>query len=384
MKLSGRTSVVMGQPSWRVATREVEAFLTELGGHLGPVTFKCNGRTLQPFSITPWAKEKLAPDTPTVLRVLRGDFFCMPFGANGVPYKSEKYATHGETANEKWTLEELGPTRLHASLRTKTRIGRVDKYVELREGEAAIYQRHCISGLSGPMTLGHHPMIYFQSEGNISTSRFVFGQVFVEAAEHAEEGGYQSLKPGARFTTLKRVPMLAGSNADLSRYPARRGYEDLAMLVSDPSLRFAWTAVTFPRERYAWFGLKDPEVLRETLFWISNGGRHYPPWNGRHVNVMGLEEVTAYFHYGLAQSVGRNSFRARGYPTFVSLRSTHPLTVNYIMAVTGVPASFDRVASITQSAGGVILRSSSGHSVRVALDTGFLKEKVPDIAKQTR
>lgn len=377
MKLSRKTSVVMGQPSWRVATREVEAFLTELGGHLGPVSFNCDGRKLQPLSVAPWAEEKLSPDTPTVLRVLRGDLFCLPFGWNWVPYRSEKYATHGETANEKWKLEELGSGRLHASLRTTVRPGRVDKYVELRKGQIAIYQRHCISGMTGPMNFGHHAMIRFRSEGNISMSRFVFGQVFVDPAEHPEEGGYQSLKPGARFTTLKRVPMLAGGNADLTRYPARRGYEDLGMLVSDATLPFAWTAVTFPRERYAWFALKDPRVLRGTVFWFSNGGRHYPPWNGRNLNVLGLEEVTSYFHYGLVQSVRRNSFRALGYPTYVSLNPARPLTVNYIMAVTGIPRGFDRVASIKQSAGAVILRSTSGRSVRVLLDTGFLDEKAP-------
>jgi len=378
MVLSGKSRVVKGQPSWRIAVPEVEAFVTRNGGHLAPVSFKCKGRRVQPLAVAPWAEEKLSADTPTILRVLRGDLFCMPFGWNWVPYRGEKYATHGETANEKWRLEEIGPGRLHLSLKTKTRPGRVDKYVELRKGHTAIYQRHRIFGMKGPMNLGHHAMIYFQSEGNISTSHFVFAQVFPDLAEHPEEGGYQSLKPGARFTSLSRVPLLAGGYADLSRYPARRGYEDLGMLISAASVPFAWTAVTFPAERYAWFALKDPRVLRGTVFWISNGGRHYPPWNGRHVNVMGLEEVTSCFHYGLAQSASRNSLRARGYPTFVALNALRPYTVNYIMAVTDVPKGFSRVASITQSPGAVILRSDKGRAVRVPLDVEFLNEKAPN------
>ena len=49
-----------GQPSWRIASREVEAFVTETGGHLGPVTFRVGGKKIQPFSIAPWAQEPTA------------------------------------------------------------------------------------------------------------------------------------------------------------------------------------------------------------------------------------------------------------------------------------------------------------------------------------
>ena len=103
------------------------------------------------------------------------------------------------------------------------------------------------------------------------------------------------------------------------------------MLVSDPSNRFAWTAVTYPDQRFAWFALKDPAVLRHTVFWLSNGGRHYAPWNGRHTGVLGLEEVTAYFHYGLSPSAGGNPLRDRGYATCLELDEGTPVDVRYIM-----------------------------------------------------
>jgi hypothetical protein len=107
--------------------------------------------------------------------------------------------------------------------------------------------------------------------------------------------------------------------ADLSRYPARRGFEDLVMLVSDPDASFSWTAVTFPGQRYVWFAVKDPRVLASTILWLSNGGRHYAPWNSRHVNVMGLEEVTGHFHDGLAESAAENPISRRGYRTCFEL-----------------------------------------------------------------
>lgn len=356
------TRRVSGQPSWRLATRDVEAFVTELGGHVGPVRF---GK-IQPFSVAPWAEEKLDPSLPAVLRVLRGDCFCLPFGGNATPYRGEQHPVHGETANAKWKLESLTGNELHASLRTRIRPGRVDKFVSLRPGQLAVYQRHVVSEMTGPMNFGHHAMLKFATAGVISTSRFVRGQVFPDMFEKPEERGYQSLRPGARFKSLHRVPLWTGGQADLSRYPARRGFEDLVMLTGDVRLPFAWTAVTFPEERYVWFALKDPRILRNTILWISNGGRHGAPWSSRHVNVLGLEEVTAHFHYGLAESVRAKACR--------QLDPRRPLVVNYIMAVARIPSGFDRVAAIRTGKQGVTLKSASGRSVRVAMDISFLNQ----------
>jgi hypothetical protein len=147
------------------------------------------------------------------------------------------------------------------------------------------------------------------------------------------------------------------------------------MLVSDTEAPFAWTAVSFPRERYVWFALKDPRILRETVFWLSNGGRHYPPWNSRHINVMGLEEVTSYFHLGLAESARTNPISRKRFPTCLVLNPKKPLVVPYIMGVAGIPAGFDGVDSIEAIEGhrAILLRSATGKRARAAVDIGFLQ-----------
>ncbi len=384
MKTPSRSESVLrrvaGQPSWRLVTADVEAHVTELGGHLGPVAFDRRKRRIAPLSVAPWAEEAPDPSLPAILRVLRGDFFCMPFGGNSTEHRGERHPVHGETANARWKLESLDLDRsggsIHLSLKTTIRPGRVDKRISLRSGHLAAYSEHVISGMSGPMNLGHHAMLRFPDEpgsGAISTSRFVHGQVFPGALEEPEKKGYSFLRPGARFARLDEVPTMTGETADLSRYPARRGWEDLAMIVSDPDLPFAWTCVTFPRERYVWFSLKDPRVLAGTIFWISNGGRHYPPWNGRHVNVMGLEEVTSYFHHGLAESARPNPFSREGYPTCIRLDARRPFAVRTIFGVAPVPAGFDRVAAIEPARGGaIVIRSASGKRARAAVDLDFL------------
>lgn len=375
------TRMIYGQPSWRLASTSVEAFVTVQGGHLGPVTFDRNGRKLRPYSVAPWAEESVDPSLPPILRVLRGDFFCLPFGGNDTPYRGEKHPVHGETANARWRFESLethgGRTCLHLSLRTKFRPGRVDKRIWLVDGEDVIYSQHRVSEMNGSMNLGHHAMLRFPDApggGRVSTSPFVHGQVFPQAFELAENGGYSWLRRGATFSSLEKVPTLDGKTADLTRYPARRGFEDLVLLVSDAKASFAWTAVTFPEQGHAWFALKDPRILRETVLWISNGGRHYPPWNGRHVNVMGLEEVCSYFHFGLAESARKNPLSAMGHPTCVALSPKKPLIVPYIMGLAKTPRGFDRVTSIAAAVRGrgIVLESATGKKAHAPVQLDFL------------
>jgi hypothetical protein len=144
------------------------------------------------------------------------------------------------------------------------------------------------------------------------------------------------------------------------------------MVVHASRENFAWTAVTFPREGYVWYSLKDPRVLQSSVFWLSNGGRHYPPWNGRHVNVMGVEDATAYFHYGLAESAKKNPATRRGYATAFTLRRTVPLTVNYIMGVAAIPRGFQKVKAIQPMKDRIVLISSEGHRVETPVDTAHL------------
>jgi hypothetical protein len=259
---------------------------------------------------------------------------------------------------------------------TTIRRGRVDKFVALIGDHTAVYQRHVLSGMRGPMDVGHHAMIKFPDEPNsgiVSTSRFIHAQVFPDAFEEPANRGYQSLVPGATFTRLDRAPQLNGGYADLTRYPARRGFEDLVMLTADPKLKLAWNAVTFPKQRYVWYALRDPRVLRHTILWISNGGRHYAPWNGRHLDVLGVEDVTAYFHYGLAESALPNPLSRRGMPTILQLNPKQPTTVSYIVGVAEIPKGFDQVRAIRPINGGIELVAASGRRTSTSVALNFLR-----------
>jgi hypothetical protein len=375
--------VVLGQPSWTIASRDVRLSVTRAGGHIGPIVFDRGGRKIRPYSIAPWHNERLARNLPQVIRALRGDFFCMPFGGNASSLHGEQYPVHGETANRNWRLtgfERRGDKiELRLRMRTQIRAGQVDRLIRLVDGQNNVYCQHLID-ISGPMNFAHHAMIKFpaiQKSGLVSTSPHIFGQVFPEPVERPENRGYSILKPGATFDSLTRVPTTTGDLADLTAFPDRLGYEDVAQILNDPTAELAWSAVSFPAQQFVWFTLKDPRVLTGTVFWISNGGRHYPPWNGRHVGVLGIEEATSYFFYGLKESVMPNPFNKRGVKTAFEFQAGRPLSVNVISGIALTPRGFDRVENIEPRGSGVRLTAASGKHVEVPVSLEFLNSSGP-------
>ena len=125
------------------------------------------------------------------------------------------------------------------------RKGQVDKFLTLIDDHAALYSCHVLSGMQGPMSVGHHALLKFpvwsdradQHEPPSSTVRSC-----PRAFESPEAGGYQSLRPGAMFRSLKRVPRQDGSNADLTAFPARPGYDDLVLMAAPAPAR-PWPGV---------------------------------------------------------------------------------------------------------------------------------------------
>ena len=354
----GIMKVIAGQPSYTVASDKVNAAVTVQGGHL-TARFNTGKGEIDPFFTAPWWSEGVDEELPSILQVLRGDFFCFPFGGGEDGEHGITCPPHGQTACDPWDFRALNQDKAGSTLELAMDLdagGRVSKRISLKEGEPVIYNEHVVEGFTGNIPLGYHPTLKLPDRpgaGIIDMSPPITGFTTPERFEIPEAGGYSRLALGAEITDRTLVPTIDGDTVDISRYPTPSGFEDLAIFISDPERDFSFTAASLPDEGYLYFQLKNPRILAQTLFWMSNGGRHYAPWNGRVRSVLGMEEITSYFHYGIGMSIGDNIIRERGYPSSVQLDGS---TSSYkiIMGLVPIGKKFRGVSDIRKKDEGTI------------------------------
>lgn len=376
--------VIHGQPSWKLASDKVELFVTETGAHMAPVMFERAGHPVQPYYISPWQEEGLKLDA-AVLVPLRGDFFCMPFGANDEAYKGEQHPPHGEVAGAKWSLvKESSAGGLHQltlELATNVRKGKVTNEVSLVDGQNVVYTRHRIEGFAGPTSLGHHATLRLPDTPEtfkVQSSRFAFGMTNPTLFSNPEKKEYQCFAIASGFDKLDDVRTLYGDHyfpfeVDATLFPARLGFADLLAIYKRPDAGPAWMIAINRQENYLWFSLKDPAMLPATVFWIENHGRHDVPWNGRN-RCLGLEDVCAYFAEGLVPSITPNVVTKEGIETSRELSATEPTEVRYIQGAVNVPDGFDEVQSVDLQPGKLIVTPVKGTPVTIPVRHEFLKD----------
>lgn len=375
---------IASQPSWVIGNDEVELAVTQLGAHMAPVKFcRASSSPVQPYFIAPWHAEKLENNTLPIERALRGDFFCMPFGANAVPANGETYPPHGEPPGGPWNLVGHGKTGrvtfLEISFKSQVRPGEITKWIRLVDGQNAIYTQEILSGFKGPMPIGHHATLAVpEKEGSlrVATSSFVLGMTCPVLFSDPQKRQYQSFAIGKEFSDLRSVPLLwkDPAEADATAFPARTGFTDLLVICRKPVWEGtpAWITASVQQDGYLWFSLKDPGLLPSTIFWIDNKGRHNPPWNGRS-RCLGLEESCAFFAEGLKASCEPNVLTRRGIPTAVELSPERPTIVNLIQGIVKIPDGFETVRSVEFKPGEVTFISITGKQVSAAINWEFLK-----------
>jgi hypothetical protein len=355
---------------WMLASDHVQLGLTEEGGHLDAVRFQTERGSVRPLHVAPWADEPPDPTLPPILRILRGDFFCAPFGASDL--LPDETRLHGAPCNARWRKIDAGRPVLTLELEKTVQGARVLKTLHVHPGQAVIYQGHDLIGGSGALPIGHHAMLRVPETAYLSFSPWIWAGTPPTPLEADPAIGRSLLQYPQEITHLSRVRLASGQTADLTRFPALDRHDDLLMLVADPALPFAWSAVTAPQAGWVWFDLRDPRTLASTVLWMSHGGRDYPPWSGRHTHVLGIEQVTAYFHLGHRASTSPNPLSQRGIPTAVELSPNGSVLVRYLFGVAAVPPEFTRVRSIEPASSGMLLTDEGGRSVLAPCDPSVL------------
>lgn len=362
---------IHGTQSYELSSDLVTLHVTQEGGHLAPVNFNIDGRIVSPYALAPWLPDEVDPGLPVLLKNLRGDFLCLPFGPqdDGPP--------HGETANAVWKFVSQDEQSLTLEIQASDVSAKITKTLSVRPGETAIYMSHHIDGLEGEWSYGTHPILDLSSlppnSARLSVSPFRWASVYPEFFSNPADGAHQQLKIGGLFSDLREVPLADGETIDLTRYPSGSASDDLVMMVSeDPSEKqpFAWSACVF--EGYVWFALKNPMDFPATMFWISNGGRSAEPWNSRHTARIGIEDVCSHFCDNVSIS-RKNLLHNLGVPCTRNFNKGQAVTLHNIQAVAAVPENFGKVESITPiSETEIRITGENGDMVTVPLDWKFV------------
>lgn len=314
-----------------------------------------------PLHSAPWRDEAEVqenPDIPLVNRRLAGDFLCMPFGRDDV----EGGPPHGPTANSPWEVIRQDVAEAHLRLSVPVRGATVDNHARMTG--PVLYQTHRVEGGEGAVSFAHHPMSRMAEGGRLSFSpkRAVLTDPVAQYAGH-NLWALNQIQPDLI------LPCEDGGDWDLRTYPAGQAVEDFCVLVEARGARIGWTVLMRNAEDDMLVVLKDARLMPVTMLWVSNGGRDFPPWNGRHRGVIGIEDGCAAGGTGLAAAQGENRLTAMGVPTVLPLGGTH--MIRHAMVSLPRPPGWVEVRDVTVAKGQVTLTEAGGAEVSVPFDEGF-------------
>lgn len=328
------------------------------GGAITALRVWDDGALIAPLHRAPWTDAELPPGSPPHHAGLGGDFFCAPFGDAGM----DAAPLHGWTANAAWQ-GAAGDYRL-----ARTVMGaQVDKYLRLQDGHPFVYQRHVFTGGAGAIPVANHAMLALPDGARITTSVKRWFETPRTALETDPARGRSLLAYPARGP-MAAFPMARGGVVDLSRYPLGLAHEDFVIGVEAPGHSFGWTAVA-RASGDLFLSLRRADYLPLTMFWHSNGGRHYAPWSSRHTGVLGVEEGIGLSLLGLSSDAARVPLTAAGQP--VALQLGGVVEVRHVIGALRWPTA-EGVATVVATEGALRITGAAGATRTVPFDTGFL------------
>jgi hypothetical protein len=310
-----------------------------LGAMLAPVTFVlADGRQVSPFHIAPWADERGSETLPGILRKLRGEWPCVPFGYSvspegwpddwsrlmGSPEPDEE--AHGHSSNHEWAWLEGNGRSLSLALDypASSPVARVERTVTPDPAAPAVdiefsifVRRAC------RLPIGLHPVFRLPAEAGaaeLDLGAFDHGRTYPSDVEP----GAALFAKDATFDRLTAVPARAGGTVDASRLPLAAGTEELLQIQGlDGTVALANHAEGY-RVKLSW----QKEHFPSLLLWYSNRGRKASPWNGRHVAI-GIEPVCSPFGLGPATAIADNPIARSGTPTALGFTPERPFATRY-------------------------------------------------------
>lgn len=326
-----------------------QATLQSLGGMLAPVLFDLeDGRSISPLHVAPWEDEDMS-DQPGILRRLRGDWPCVPFGAaphrplpqpwsrdilNSGPHQVvNDHHPHGYGANHHWSLRQAESHSLTGAIRYPEDhpIEALERHVEGITGRPEIAcslsirpRRDC------HLPIGLHPVFRLpDGEGDAILDVGPHRTVWSHPLD--EDLPLSLVQPNRHFESLDNLWSREDRPLSLTRLPLPGPSETLLLLTGVCGR----VHLTNKAERYRVTLQWDPEIFPSLMLWMSNCGRAYRPWSGRHLAI-GIEPVRAAFDLGVGVSSRPNPLRLAGVETSYAFRADTPLKTQYRIGVEAI------------------------------------------------
>ena len=311
-----------------------------LGAMLAPVTFVlADGRQVSPLHIAPWADEPGSEALPGILRKLRGEWPCVPFGYSvptegwpddwarvmGPPEPDEE--VHGHSSNHDWTWLESDGHSLSLALDypESSPVVRVERTVTPDPAAPAIdIEFSIVVRRACRLPIGLHPVFRLPAQAGaaeLELGAFDHGRTYPNDVEpgvplFAKDAVFADLtrRACARWRGCRRIAAASGGprqrNCCRSRDSTVRSA--LANHAEGYRVRLSWQKEHFP----------------SLLLWYSNRGRKASPWNGRHVAI-GIEPICSPFGLGPATALADNPIARSGIPTALEFVPEQPFTTRY-------------------------------------------------------
>ncbi|WP_173422621.1 hypothetical protein [Ensifer adhaerens] len=306
-----------------------------MGGMINGLRLRLpDGRMVEPLATAPWIDEPNVAALPEILRSMRGEWPCIPFGTEGATTLPDGWPIaagtnvppHGFAANNDWTVTENSGA-LVAEIRYPD-----DSPIELlrrrlRPANAGVQldlevlpRRDC----NLPIAL--HPVLTLpQASG---TARLNIGpHDTVWTHPLGSEPDPCPLVVDEVSPNLNGVLCRDGTEIDLTSLPLSERAE-CRVLIPNASGR-----ATLERLDENWQTVLEwnPGDFPSLMLWISNRGRQGFPWSGRHLAI-GVEPCRAAFDLGATISAGPNPV-ARLVPTTMEFRAGMVWHTTYTISV---------------------------------------------------
>lgn len=307
---------------FRIENGQITAFISPHGA-MTTAAFDLGDKKINPFYSHPWTEEE---EDDSLLKYLKGDFFCLPFGAapgegvfddswvaGGVKSSRKAYA-HGYSSNGVWSLDNQDASGIQLSLDYEGDgdIEKVTRKIDL-DGNWLTFTDTAVIKNAVRLPVGIHPIFRLSEKPGMM-------KLHLPACQDVRTYPIDTDKTsvfanGAVCHDASEVPLRAGGTMDATSLPLDVKTEELLLLTNVKEGRAELDNL---EEGYRVILEWDASAYRNLLLWMSNCGRDFAPWNGRNL-CLGLEPITSAFDLGEEICTADNPISKDGVTTAASL-----------------------------------------------------------------